>query len=74
MLIKITNREDLDQTLLGSWVCSVCLGLFWQATNIWNFRTFTVYDLLQDVKTAILGPVAQSVASDCRSRGHEFDP
>ena len=39
MLVRITNREDPDQSDLGLH----CLSRpFWQATSVQNFRTFSV--------------------------------
>ena len=35
------NGEDPDQTASEE-VCTVCGGLFFQATSVQNFRTFTI--------------------------------
>ena len=40
MFVRIANREDPDESLI--WVCTVCLSLFWQATSVRNFSTFTL--------------------------------
>ena len=45
MLVGIANREDPNQTASKSSlirVSPVCLGPFWQATSVQNFRAFTV--------------------------------
>ena len=45
MCVRIANREDPDQTDFQkqSVLCLPCLfTLFWQATSVRNFRTFTV--------------------------------
>ena len=52
MLVRIVNREDTctDQTASSNliWVCPVCLGFFWQRTSVLNFRTLTVYKVVNE--------------------------
>ena len=44
MLFRIANRDDPDRTLRLGLCC--LLRVFWQATSVRNFRTFTVVDRL----------------------------
>ena len=44
MLVKIANREDLDQTASSeSYLGLLCLFMPWQANNVRNFRIFTIH-------------------------------
>ena len=41
MLVRIANREDLDQKQSDLGLC--CLSVpFWKATSVGNFRTFNI--------------------------------
>ena len=41
MLVRITNREDPDQTASSDLGLPCLSRPFWQATSVRNFRTFT---------------------------------
>ena len=40
MLVRVVKREDTDQEVWSG--SALCLGHSWQATNVWNFGTFTI--------------------------------
>ena len=47
MDFRIANREDPGKTAVGSWVCTACLSLFWQATSVQHLRALTVYCMVK---------------------------